>query len=185
MARLKPSGRQASAEHWDTAAATASLTSLHRAVRRQRAAAPRTGCSPACCRRATAPAAPPEWAPGMPADTAALPAGTCSPECWHQLQQHMRSDQKDRTSQQTDYPGCIKGSMCYHEAFAREAKEDIAQQASCMSLADLSGRPGCKDQVCMSPVMPATAHATWSSSWYIFSRRTPTADVSSSCRQHT
>ena len=34
-----------------------------------------------------------------------------------------------------------------------------------------------------APVMPATAHATWSSSWYIFSLRTPTAEVSSNCRQ--
>lgn len=30
-------------------------------------------------------------------------------------------------------------------------------------------------------MIPATAHATWPSSWYIFSRRTPTALVSSSC----
>jgi hypothetical protein len=32
-----------------------------------------------------------------------------------------------------------------------------------------------------APVMPATAQARWSSSLYIFSRRTPTAFVSSSC----
>ena len=35
----------------------------------------------------------------------------------------------------------------------------------------------------ISPVMPATAHAMWSSSLYIFSRRTPTALVSNSCIQ--
>ncbi len=178
-------GRQGNAERRDASQVSDTLTSLHTAVRRRRAAAPQTGCTPACCRRATAPAAPPGWAPGTPADTAAPPAGTCSPECWRQLQQRMRSDQSNRTCQQTDYPGRIKGSMHSHEALARDAIEDIACQASGKRLAGLSERPGCKDQVCMSPVMPATAHATWSSSWYIFSRRTPTADVSSSCRQHT
>ena len=43
-------------------------------------------------------------------------------------------------------------------------------------------RTGCKAaSACSAPVMPATAHATWSSSLYIFSRLTPTALVSRSC----
>ena len=47
---------------------------------------------------------------------------------------------------------------------------------------DLAGVEHDKADLCSSaPVMPATAQATWSSSLYIFSRRTPTALVSSSC----